>query len=428
MGKTIATQKLFRAIVMMVGIVVLSLAMPFFVRASEHTVRVYFKVDAEVFDGNDPENKASIARLDSLMSIIGFTELDTLRLEAFSSPDGRTVTNLLLARKRASSLRNHLAESFPELKGHIEMVTPEENWTELRALVAADASFAGRESVLAILDSDLSVAKKKAALQNHPDYRYLLDNIYGKLRYAQLTFYQYAPVPDLPNLDEIVLADDMPVINDAPLRLANVLPVVTKYALEPEPVREPAPAPEYVIVERPLFAVTSNALYDLALTPNFGYEIPIGNHFSFFSDYTFPWWVTRDNSRAWQMLKWDIGGRWYFSNHSAEDRFDILWGHYLGVDLSAGYYDLEPKHEGYQGEFQLYALEYGYGWVLGKRWRIDANLGLGVLMSHYRYYKADSQDKHLSYQHHGKILWYGPVKLGATVKYLFTIKTRRRVA
>ena len=427
MGKTIAAKNFLRTALVLAGVFALSLVMPFFVRAGEHTVRVYFKVDAENFDGNDPANKAAIARLDSLMSIIGFTELDTLRLEAFSSPDGRTATNLQLARRRAASLRNHLTTAFPELKGHVEMVAPEENWTVLRELVYEDRSFdpVSRVEVLTILDSDWSANRKKAELKALPYFRTVVDRYYGKLRYAQLTFYQYAPVPDLPVLDEIVLALDIPEINDAPLKLANELPFIAKIG---EPAPAPAAEPEYIFIERPLFAVTTNALYDLALTPNFGYEIPIGNRFSFFSDYAFPWWVTRDNSRAWQMLKWDIGGRWYFSKHDKTDRFDILWGHYLGVDLGTGYYDLEPKHEGYQGEFQLYSLEYGYGWVLGRRWRLDATIGAGLFSSHYRYYKADSQDKHLSYQHHGKLYWTGPVKLGVTVKYLFTIKSRRKVA
>ena len=222
-----------------------------------------------------------------------------------------------------------------------------------------------------------------------------------------------------------VLADDINVEDDnavADSTASEKLLVDNNYQVDTI-ARASADSTEYI--RKPLIAVKTNLLYDLLITPNIGYEIPIGQKFSFFSDYTFPWWLNRSNDRAWQMLKWDIGGRWYFSKHDKEDLLDVLRGHHLGLDLSAGYYDLEPKHKGWQGEFQAVGLEYGYTWRLSERWRLDASIGAGLFATKFRYYKGDSSDVHLIYQNHGKLFYFGPIELGITLKYLFTRKVKK---
>ena len=86
----------------------------------------------------------------------------------------------------------------------------------------------------------------------------------------------------------------------------------------------------------------------------------------------------------------------------------------------------EPKHKGYQGEFQLAGLEYGYAWALSDCWRFEAYVGAGWMGTHYRYYVGDSTDQHLLYHSHGKLYWFGPTKAGISVKYIFN-HTRRYV-
>ena len=129
--------------------------------------------------------------------------------------------------------------------------------------------------------------------------------------------------------------------------------------------------------------------------------------------------MTGANDQAWQILKWDIGARRWLSRHNKYDRMDVLRGHFIGIDLGAGYYDIEPRHTGYQGEFQTVSLEYGYAFRLSRAWRLDLFGGLGWLGTHYRYYEGDSTDEHLLYRHHGKMDWFGPVKAGISIKYIF---------
>ena len=194
----------------------------------------------------------------------------------------------------------------------------------------------------------------------------------------------------------------------------------------------PAAVSAAVSGPRPIIAASTNVLYDLgglvrplSWTPNFAVEYPIGQKWSVYAEYAFPWWVTDANNQAWQILKWDIGARRWLSRHNADDRMDVLRGHFVGIDLGAGYYDIEPMHTGYQGEFQTVGLEYGYAFRLGQAWRLDLFGGIGWLGTHYRYYEGDSSDVHLLYQHNGKLQWFGPVKAGVSIKYIFHKNDRR---
>ena len=103
---------------------------------------------------------------------------------------------------------------------------------------------------------------------------------------------------------------------------------------------------------------------------------------------------------------------------------DVLRGHSLSAELSAGYYDVEPHHTGYQGEFLAASLLYGYAWKLSPNWRMEAFVGVGWMGTQFRYYEATQDDKHLIYQRDGNMSWFGPTKVGLTFKYLFTRRVR----
>ena len=191
----------------------------------------------------------------------------------------------------------------------------------------------------------------------------------------------------------------------------------------------PVVLPEDLFARKPIFALSTNAVYDLAITPNFAVEMPLGHNWSVLLDYTFPWWLTRANDRAWQIIKLDLGGRYWLSRHNRDDRWDILTGHFVGIDLGAGYYDIEPRHKGYQGEFQTAGLEYGYAWRLGKYWRLQAFGAIGWMGTHYRYYEANQGDTRLIYKYPGRYTWFGPTKLGVSIEVIipndFWMKKRR---
>ena len=172
----------------------------------------------------------------------------------------------------------------------------------------------------------------------------------------------------------------------------------------------------------PIVAVSTNLLYDLAITPNFALEIPLGQRWSVLGEYTFPWWVSGNNRYAWESGKVDLGVRYWLSSHNPKDRMDVLKGHFVGLDLGAAYYDIEPGHTGWQGELQTAGLEYGYAWRLSELWRLEAYGALGWMRTHYRYYEGNTGDTHLLWKYNGHYTWWGPTKVGVSIKFIIPTK------
>lgn len=387
----------------------------FFVRAQETAYRFYFPQGHAVIDSTYMSNSATMAQFRELLRTTDLSNLESVVIEAGSSPEGGEALNNRLAVARGEALGAFLQKILPDLSdSKVTVRYNGEDWAGLRFAVEKDHDLDPklRSRILEILDGKLSVKAKKSRLQALSGYKRVADKYYPELRYAFLYLSYGVPAPELPDLDyEINLVEEdllIPVLR--PLEVNT--PVVP---LEP-----------YRYFNKPILAVSTNVLYDLAITPNVALEIPVGKHWSLWTEYTFPWWVTKGNDRAWEILKWDVGVRYWLQGGRSKDPMDILKGHYIGLDLSGGYYDIEPHHKGWQGEFQLAGLEYGYAWALGKAWRLDAYLGLGWMGSRYRYYEAMEEDTHLLYQHSAKLNWFGPVKAGVSIKYIFNYRTAGR--
>lgn len=359
-----------------------------------------FNEIAKILDGRKPEDFESVVVVSS------------------SSIDGPVSSNDGFSRERGESLVKWIEDNYPEFKGHVALDSRGEDWDAFIEAIKADNHLSDSEKndILEIATSNDSNDAKEARLRKLSTWEgYIKDNILPLTRRASMHATRAkveAPTPEA--LPDVEVAEDTLAVNDRRDSLdTTVAPVDTLAA----PV-----APE---VRKPLFAVSTNALYDLAITPNFAIEVPVGKKVSLYGEYTFPWWVSRDNSRAWQILKWDLGARYWFFGGRSENPMDVMIGPFAGIDLGAGYYDIEPRHKGWQGEFQTVGLEIGWAWDLGKDWRLDAFIGAGWLGSHSRIYEGSSDDKHLIFQDYGKLTWFGPTKVGVSFKYIFGHKERR---
>ncbi len=56
----------------------------------------------------------------------------------------------------------------------------------------------------------------------------------------------------------------------------------------------------------------TNLLYDVLLAPSFEVEVPIGNRWNVAGEWIFPWWTTKDNCNALQILSGQVEGRYWF--------------------------------------------------------------------------------------------------------------------
>ncbi len=393
-------------------------------REASDEFRITFPVGKYILDREYRYNARAFAHLDSLLAVRGQVFVDSVIVVSKSSPEGPYKGNEALSLNRSKAIYDYVVSAYPNLADKVRVSSEVESWGEFAQMVSEDPtlSSATRADALAIIGSELAPDAKKAQLRRLKEYNYFLKYYFPALRFSAIVvvFDRVAEaVASLPVLDDVTF-EEFPWI-DTRIELPEehlVIPALTRSIEE----------------IRPILAVSTNLVYDfgslaydMAFTPNIAVEVPIGQSWSVYAEYAFPWWLTPQNDRAWEILKWDIGGRWWFSRHNPSDRMDVLRGHFIGLDFGAGYYDIEPKHTGYQGEFQTLGLEYGYAFRLSPHWRLDLYAGAGWMGTHYRYYEGTSDDVHLIYQHHGRLQWFGPVKAGASIKYIFTRKVRRSV-
>lgn len=382
--------------------------------------RVYFDKNKTDVDRDYLNNDENLAYIDSLLTNTDPDDVDDIEILTSASPDGTVKHNDEVENKRAESVRRYIADKYPEFNDKVKVKKSGENWPEFRKNVEDDDEMSEplRKRILSIIDSDDSADRKEQRLREMDEYNEVAERHFPALRYAETRITRrQKEEPKAPEAPEIPAED----IETEEVELSVEQDTLDTFVAPVDTLAAPV-APE---VRKPLFAVSTNALYDLAITPNFAIEVPVGKKLSLYGEYTFPWWVTRDNSRAWEILKWDIGARYWFFGGRSENPMDVMIGPFAGIDLSAGYYDIEPHHKGWQGEFQLVGAELGWAWDLGRNWRLDAYVGAGWMGSHFRYYEATTGDKHLLYQHSGKLNWFGPTKAGVSVKYIFGHKERR---
>ena len=373
-------------------------------------------------------NEATLAAIEEMLKGRDAEEIDSIEITGYSSIEGSEADNARCAEQRAEALRDYIINKHPELEGKVKVKSEGEAWDDLRKAVEQDPNLSekSRREILSVIDSDDAADVKEAKLRERKEWDRLKKDSFPGTDYAKVKadFRKKTTIPENEISTEIEVDDTEDIkVDDGTLKLSDTTLVI-------KPIAEPAVEK----LRKPMFAASTNVVYDLAgivdgfrWTPNISVELPIGNKWSTYAEYAFPWWLTKENDQAWQILKWDIGARRWLSRHDDSDKMDILSGHFLGIDLGAGYYDIEPKHKGWQGEFQTVGLEYGYAFKLSQAWRLEAYVGAGWMGTHYRYYQGDSTDEHLLYQHHGKLMWFGPTKAGVSIKYIFNKPDRRAI-
>ncbi|MCD7721495.1 MAG: DUF3575 domain-containing protein [Prevotellaceae bacterium] len=170
-------------------------------------------------------------------------------------------------------------------------------------------------------------------------------------------------------------------------------------------------------------ALKTNLLYDATATVNAGVEIGLapkwtldlsGNYNGWTFDDGKHWkhWLAQPEARYWFC---DRFGRHFIAAHA-------LGGQYNFGNFDGGYNFLgtnlhKLKNKYYQGWFVGFGVAYGYAWMLGQHWNLEAEIGIG-----YAYTKFDSypcakcgtkieSDK----SHH----YVGPTKAAVNLVYVF---------
>lgn len=184
-------------------------------------------------------------------------------------------------------------------------------------------------------------------------------------------------------------------------------------------VSQPQEQPE----QFPLLALKTNLLFDAALMPNIEIEFPLNRRWSLAGEWIFPWWKSKDNSKALQILSGGLEGRYWTGKHESRSG---LTGHFFGFYAGGGKYDLQNKGKGYQGEFYIATgISYGYALRLREALNMEFSLGIGYLITKYRHYKGEENNEILVWQNNGRYTWIGPTKAKISLVWMFYRKTRK---
>lgn len=170
-------------------------------------------------------------------------------------------------------------------------------------------------------------------------------------------------------------------------------------------------------------AIKTNLVYDATANVNVGVEIGVA-----------PRWTIdlSGNFSGWNMSQ---GRKWKHWFAQPELRYwlcDRFAGHFLGVHLHGGQYNVgglknsisflgtdfsRLSDSRFQGWFTGVGLAYGYTWVLGKHWNLEAELGFGYSYTQYDRFECAGCGRKVEEDedHH----YVGPTKAAINLVYVF---------
>lgn len=169
--------------------------------------------------------------------------------------------------------------------------------------------------------------------------------------------------------------------------------------------------------------IKTNILYDAALTPNLGLEIGLAPKWSLEISGNLNLWKLNEG-RRWKHWLVQPEARYWFC-----DRFA---GHFVGAHILGGQYNFGGWKNGvnflgthyenlrtqiHQGWYAGAGVAYGYTWILGKHWSIEAELGIGWAYTRYDSYPcAKCGTKIAENRVHNYV---GPTKAAVNLIYVF---------
>ena len=167
--------------------------------------------------------------------------------------------------------------------------------------------------------------------------------------------------------------------------------------------------------------VKSNLLYDVTGTLNFGMELSL--------DYEWTLDVSA-NYNAWNFSPTRKMKHWLLQPELRWWGCEPFSGHFFGIHAHAGQFNLggmlpwgfgavRNKHiekNRYEGWLAGAGVSYGYNWILGKHWSLEATLGLGYAYLKYDKYRCENCGEKLG---SGVQHYIGPTKAAVNLIYYY---------
>lgn len=226
---------------------------------------------------------------------------------------------------------------------------------------------------------------------------------------------EYLSVPDAINdsvleirtRNEAVISQRIPVrVDTIPLESVMEFDPIAEQdiakVLEAKPLFENEPISKRFRRNIPL-SVKTNLLYDVILLPSLEFEYRFNKHWSVNLEGTMAWWHKDTKHKYYQLAQISPEVRYWFKSEGARK------GHYFGLFIGGGWYDLENGNRGYKGEGEYAGISYGYMFPIGKYFALEAGIGAGFLHANSEDYLPI--DEHYVYQQSIRTNYFGPLKL-----------------
>ena len=358
---------------------------------------VTFRVNKTEVDPNYLNNRMELERLShTIDSVASDSTIEILRIQVkgFASPEGTYASNDRLARERTSSLTRYVIENTQVSPVLFHTGYEAEDWQGLRNFVDSTSLLSHRAELLAMIDSEMDPDEKLKLIRTSwpDDYKVIAQEAFPVLRHTDYQIdYQLKEVKE--EALEAKLDTTYLLITDSLSQtLVSTQKRFTGY--------------------KPLLAVKTNMLYDLALAPNIEVEVPFGRNkrWSVMAEYLNPWWRLDKLNYAYEIQEAGVELRRWLTPRCDGSR-PWLSGLFAGLYVASAKYDLEYNGVGDQGEIWSVGATMGYSWPIAKRLNLELSASVGYMDGKRRHYNAEFESSHLIYKETKKLQYFGPTKL-----------------
>ena len=383
-------------------------ARPPVIHSKSGSAHIDFILDSIVIHPEYHDNQRELDKIRLVIdSVVGNPDATPklLTIHGYASPEGPYKHNVWLAEERTKALARYINDIYKFPDGFIQAESTPEDWDGFVRMVS-QSDLPHREEILAIARSNRKPDTKMWLIKTHypAEYKVMLRDILPYLRHSDY------------RIDYTLRQQVLRQIEDN---------VKERSATPARPPRKPAEEPllpttplQQFRPYRPLLAVKTNLLFDLATVANIELEVPFGRNrlYSAMLEYWTPWYVWNDNSRAFELQVLGLELRRWF--RSCRSGLPPLSGPFVGLYYANGKYDFEWDSKGDQGEFNSVGLSVGYSWVLNRHLNLEASLSAGALWGPRRHYTGEYADTHLIWRYTGHTFYAGPTKAKLSIVWL----------
>ncbi len=372
-------------------------------QVDEVKTRIYFKQDKSNYEAFFRNN---LDMMKELQRTLILHEVDSITVIGSASIEGYERRNITLGKERAESVKAEIAK-FDDVI--VNTTSFGEDWEDFIRLVS-QTDLVDKAEILAIANrTDISNDQKERLMMSHKEsWKYIEEYILPNQR-AGVSFVIYYKEP---------IGRDTVIIREIHQQQYD-------YRLD--------------TVTKPLFAIKTNMLYNLATALNIELEVPMGRHWSLAAGVVAPWWGTAatnftDDARStFKMAVGNLEARFWLRSHEKK----MFSGLFIGAYVNAGIYDLEKDFKGYMGDF------YGAGLSLGfshrafnsDNFRIEYSASFGHIDTQYNYYTRVKSEYLGSdaiawvpfYQYTDNLKYLGLTELSISLSWIINKRTVRLV-